>query len=152
MTYVGAASPNGGVANTPRPPARVTLAWQGEHELEGGRPGRPAMRLDGSGQTGPSPIDALLSALGGCASIDVIEILAKRRTPVRALSVDVTAERASTVPARLTRVLLTFTIAGESLEREHVERAIELSITKYCSVRDSLREDIPVEWALLLQP
>lgn len=135
---------------TAGPPNSVRVQWAGDGRFDAGRPQGPTARLDSTGATGPSPVDALLSALGACASVDVIEILAKRRTPVAALSVDVTGERVDTVPRRVRRATLHFTIAGEGIERAQAERAIELSVTKYCSVRDSLREDIAVDWTLEL--
>jgi putative redox protein len=53
-------------------------------------------------------------------------------------------------PRRLKHVLLIFRISGEGIEREQALKAIELSVTKYCSVRDSLDPNIPVEWQLEL--
>jgi putative redox protein len=90
----------------------------------------------------------LLNALGACSAVDVVEILAKRRTPVRSLEVEVTGRRVETIPRRLEHVTLRFIIRGAKIERVHAERAIELSVNKYCSVRDSLRPDVPVEWEL----
>ncbi len=95
-------------------------------------------------------MDALLSALGACASVDVVEIMAKRRTPVTSLTVDIVGERVQTVPRRLVHATLHFTIAGDGIGRVQTERAIDLAVTKYCSVRDSLREDIVVDWTLTL--
>jgi putative redox protein len=110
----------------------------------------PVVRIDGDSTTGPSPVDTLLGALAGCASSDVVDILAKRRTPVATLEVRVEARRANAVPRRVTHLLLKFRITGEGIEREHAERAIDLSINKYCSVRDSLDPDLPIEWTLAL--
>lgn len=140
-------------AGTPAPgshAARVLVRWAGDRTFDAGRPGGPAIRLDSSAATGPSPVDGLLSALGACASVDVVDILAKRRTPVESLSVEVVGERAESVPRRVTRATLHFTIAGRGVERVHAERAVELAVTKYCSVRDSLREDIAVDWTVAL--
>jgi putative redox protein len=95
-------------------------------------------------------VDALLSALGGCAAVDVVDILAKRRTPVQSLTVDVRAERVDGTPRRLARATLNFVISGAGIQRSHAERAIDLAVNKYCSVRDSLRDDIPVDWTLTL--
>ena len=134
-----------GVPNT-----SVRVQWAGGGRYDAGRPLGPTVRLDSTGATGPSPVDTLLAALGTCASIDVVDILAKRRTPVTSLSVDVVAERVQTVPRRVRHATLHFTIAGEGIDRVQTERAIELAVTKYCSVRDSLREDIAVEWTLTL--
>ncbi len=139
-----------GAPPAPKPPARVRTTWAGGERFDSGRPGGPTARFDGTGETGQSPVDGILSALASCVSIDVVEILAKRRTPVASLAVDVVGERVTTIPRRLKSVKLDFHITGEGIEREHAERAIELSITKYCSVRDSLAKDIHVEWALHL--
>jgi len=133
-------------------PAVVHVAWAGGTRFDAGRPNGPAFRLDTSGETGQSPVDAVLSGLGGCVSIDILGILEKQRTPARSFAVDVTGDRVDTTPRRLSHVMLHFTIAGEGLQRPAVERAIDLSITKYCSVRDSLRTDIQVEWTLTLEP
>jgi putative redox protein len=137
-------------APTERAPARVHVAWAGDRRFDAGRPGGPTLRLDGSGETGQSPVDAVLSALAACTGVDVVDILAKRRTPVASLDIAVTGQRFSGTPGRLTRVRLEYTVAGEGIERTHAERAIDLAITKYCSVRDSLSHDIGIEWTLSL--
>ena len=134
-----------------KPPTNVTLKWDGEHRFDGQRQGDfPAIRIDASGKTGPGPVDVLVMSLAACTGVDVVDILEKRRTPVESFTVDGTGERFDGIPARLTRVLLTYRIEGATVEREHAERAIDLAITKYCSVRDSLKTEIPVEWKLVL--
>jgi putative redox protein len=131
-----------------RAPARVQVAWAGDRRFDAGRPGGPTLRLDGSGETGQSPVDAVLSALAACTGVDVVDILAKRRTPVESLEIAVTGQRFAGTPGRLTHVTLEYTLSGEGIERGHAERAIELAITKYCSVRDSLSPEIGIEWTL----
>ena len=131
---------------TPKPPNRVRFAWAGAHRFDTGRPGGPTARLDASGETGQGPVDALLSALAACTAVDVVDILAKRRTPLDELTVDVAGHRVSSVPRRLERVRLAYTMRGPGVERAHAERAVELAITKYCSVRDSLAPDVVVEY------
>ena len=132
----------------PKPPSRVRVKWAGEQRFDTGRENGPVARLDGDGKTGQSPPEAVLSALASCVSIDVVEILAKRRTPVESLQVDVVGERVDTIPRRFRHITLNFALTGSGIERDQAERAIELSVTKYCSIRDSLREDIKVEWTL----
>jgi len=131
-------------------PSRVNVKWAGDQKYDFGRPGRPTARLDGDSVTAPSPVDSLLGALGSCVSYDVVEILAKRRTPVESLEVEVVAKRVDTIPRHLEHVTLNFRIAGAGVERVHAERAVELAVTKYCSVRSSLRPDVPVEWMIAL--
>lgn len=132
-------------------PSIVRMEWKGDRRFSSGRQGRPPILLDGDGLAGPSPPEALLCALVSCVSVDVVDILAKRRTPVESLEVEVTGERVDTVPRRFRHVTLGFTIVGEGIERAHAERAIDLAVTKYCSVRDSLAADIPVVWELTLR-
>jgi len=131
-------------------PSRVVATWAGDHRFDTGRPGGPAARIDSDTVTGQSPVDALLSALATCTAVDVVDILRKRRTPVSALRVEVVAWRVNTTPRRLSSVLLRYYITGTGIERDQALRAIELAVTKYCSVRDSLREDIDVKWELEL--
>lgn len=134
-----------------KPPMHVTASWAGEHRFDAKRQGDfPPIRIDASGKTGPSPVDALLIALATCTLVDVVDILEKRRTPAETIDVDVTGDRFDGTPARLTRIVLTYRITGAAVERVHAERAIELAVTKYCSVKDSLRVDMPVEWMLEL--
>lgn len=135
-----------------KPPSKVTVRWDGDQRFDASVTGKPQMiRMDGNRDAGPSPVDALLGALAACVGIDVTEILAKRRTPVEGMTVQVTGERASTTPARVTKVLLEYRIRGAGIERVHAERAIELAVTKYCSVRDTLDPQMPIEWALVLE-
>jgi putative redox protein len=131
-------------------PSRIRATWAGEHRFDSGRPGGPQARVDASGVEGQSPVDALLTAIATCTAVDVVDILAKRRTPAEYLSVDVTGERAAAVPARLVRLVLAYTIDGPGIDRSAAERAIDLAVTKYCSVRASLDPAIPVEFTLTL--
>lgn len=134
-----------------KPPAKVQVTWSGDHVFEGVRSsGGPAITMDSSGKQGPSPVDTLLCALAGCTGVDVVDILTKRRTPMSALSVDVVGERFAGTPGRLTKIELVYHIIGAGVERVHAERAIELAVTKYCSVRDSLDPNLPITWKLEL--
>ncbi len=133
-----------------KPPSRTRVTWAGEHRFDAGRAsGGPTSRLDASGLTGPGPVDMLISAMAACTGIDVVDILEKRKTPLASLTIDVVAGRANAIPARVTSIHLTYKVTGE-VERVHVERAIDLSVTKYCSVRNSLDPNMPIEWVLEL--
>ena len=136
---------------TPKKPAVVVATWSGDQVFESGRPEGPTLRVDGRGATAQSPVDALLSALASCAAIDVVEILAKRRTPVETMEITATGERADTVPRRYTRITLAFRIRGAGVERDQAERAIDLSLNKYCSVRATLDPAMPVEWTVEIE-
>lgn len=148
---MSAVEPRGGANAVPaRPPSRVAVTWTGGHRFEAVREGGASLRMDGAGETAPSPTDTLLSALAGCTSIDAVDILGKRRTPPAAFRVEVEGTRVESTPRRFSHVLLTYHIDGAGIERVHAERALDLSITKYCSVRDSLAADLVIEWTLVL--
>jgi len=121
-------------------PYSLDVKWVGEHKFDAGRPGKPTMRIDGDGRTAPSSVDALIASLATCSAYDVIDILAKRRTPVESLEIEVVTERVDTIPR----------IAGAGIEKIQAERAIELAVTKYCSVGSSLRPDVPVDWTVTI--
>jgi putative redox protein len=88
-------------------------------------------------------------ALASCTAIDVVDILEKRRTPPDSLSLSVRFSRAEHPPRRITQAHLTYTVATAS-ERPHVERAIQLSFDRYCSVAHSLAPDTELTWDLVL--
>ena len=107
-------------------------------------------RLDGTGETAQSPVDALLSALATCSATDVAEILAKRRTPPERLEIRVAATRRAEQPRRVLRFDIDYRVDGAGIDREQAERAIKLAIEKYCTVAASLNRDIVVETTLTL--
>lgn len=131
-------------ASAPRREARVEVTWAGEHRFDAGRPGGPTMRLDGDGTTAQSPVDGLLSALAACSAADVVDIMAKRRTPVERLRVEVRGERREELPRRFMRVELRYIVDGAGIDAPHVERAIALSHEKYCSVGATLAQDLVI--------
>ncbi len=130
------------------PHLRVGLKWKHDLVFDAGPAGMAPHTLDGDTKVAPSPPQMLLEALAGCVAIDVVLILRKMQMPPASLSCDVTAERAEGVPRRITKAHLHFTIARDGIVEERAMRAIELSVTKYCTVRDSLDPEMPVTWSL----
>ena len=91
-----------------------------------------------------------MSALAACTAVDVVEILAKRRTPLTALTIDAVGTRAETVPKRIVAAELTYHLTGDGVDRVHAQRAVELAITKYCSVRESLDPSLPIHYRVVV--
>ena len=146
------ATPNSAPA-AGKPPSRVVVKWKGEGTMafEGQKAkGGPTITVDNTGKAGPGPIDTLLIALAACTSEDVLTILEKRRTPATRLEIEMDGKRANATPARLTQVHLRYVVDGEGIDRANTLRAIELAVTKYCSVRDSLDKSIQLDWSLVL--
>jgi len=135
-----------------RSPHPIEVVWEGGKRFRGGLPDGPSLVMDGSREVAPSPVDSLLVALGSCSAIDVVEILEKRRTPAAALAIHIEFSRAPVPPRRLTEARLHFTVTTAS-EPHHVERAVELSVEKYCSVASTFAPDTEIAWTVeVLQP
>jgi len=128
----------------------IEVDWVGASEFEAHRAAGPKIRIDGDARSAPSPFDALLAAVASCAATDIVSILAKQRTPATALKVTVQAQRVETTPRRLAAVALHFSIVAPNAAQAKVARAVELAVTKYCSVRSSLLAEIPVTWSVEL--
>lgn len=86
-----------------------------------------------------TPMELLLIALGSCTAVDVISILRKKREQVTDYRVEVKGERRAEHPRSYTRLEVRHILRGRGLSENAVERAIELSETKYCSVAATLR-------------
>jgi putative redox protein len=129
----------------------MEIVWEGGKRYRGGQPGGPTLVVDGERQAGPSPVEALIIALGSCSAIDIVEILEKRRTPVERLEVRVEFARAESPPRRVTAARVRFTVATAS-ELSHVQRAADLSFEKYCSVSTSLAPDLELSWEVQVEP
>lgn len=88
---------------------------------------------------GMKPSELILSALAGCSSVDVVNILAKKHTPLSRLEVNVTAKQDEDPPWTFRKIHMEFILKGEGLTEKNVAQAIELSEQKYCSVAATLR-------------
>jgi putative redox protein len=133
-----------------KPVVTTTRAvWRGEHHFDAGPEGRTAP-VDADSKTAPGPVETLLNAIATCSAVDVLDVLAKRRTPAERMIVNVTATRRAEAPRRVQRLGMEFTIDGAGITADHAERAIQLSFEKYCTVAASLASDIVAETTLVL--
>src|SRR3979490_1123115 len=92
--------------------AAIEVEWVGGLEVQAGRPRGPGIRIDGDATTAPGPFDVLLASIATCASTDVVTILQKQRTPVKALQVMIEAQRLKATPRRLASGILPFIITA----------------------------------------
>jgi putative redox protein len=125
-----------------KPAVSAELIWSSDLQF-GATSGSTAIVTDGRSVAGPSPVQLLVIAIAGCMSADIVDIIRKGRHPLTAFRTTITGTRATEVPKRLTSAHLHFHVHGD-VPRDAVERAVALSRDKYCSVSQSLREDIPL--------
>ncbi len=133
-----------------KPPITATLTWQGDLRFAA-RAGATETILDSDGAAGPSPVQAVALALAGCMAIDVADIVTKGRHAFTALEATIVGQRREEPPRRFVGFTLHFTIAG-TVPDHVMERAIQLSRDKYCSVWHSLRQDLSFETSFEVRP
>jgi putative redox protein len=129
---------------------RLTLAWQERMVFRGGEPGGPVSTVDGDNAVAPGPMLTLLLAAAACTGSDVVSILEKMRVTLREFRIDASGTRREEEPRRYTALHLQYVLSGDNLDAGKARRAIELSITKYCSVLHSLAPDIRITHDLTL--
>ena len=88
---------------------------------------------NGGRNLAPRPMETVLAGTGGCTAYDVVLILRRGRHDVRGCSVKLSSERAATDPKVFTKIHMHFTVTGNQVPAEAVQRAIALSHDKYCS-------------------
>ena len=92
----------------------------------------------GGHNAGFRPMELLLVGFGGCSGLDMISILRKKRQQVSGLEINVKGEKTEDYPKIYKEVHIEYIVTGKGVEKEAVERAIKLSLDKYCSVGATL--------------
>lgn len=121
----------------------VEARWDGGLRFEGlGKAGTP-VTLDGDGEAGLTPVETLALALVTCMAADVVDILGTMRVSLEALTVRVEGDREAEPPRRYTAMRLLYRPRGvPESDRGKLDRAVDLSRQKYCSVLHTLRTDL----------
>ena len=122
----------------------IALRWQERLVFRGGEPGGPETTIDGDNALAPGPMLTLLLAAASCTGSDVVSILEKMRVVLGECRIEASGVRREAEPRRYTELHLEYHLRGEGLDEAKARRAIELSITKYCSVVHSLAPDIRI--------
>ena len=98
----------------------------------------------GGRKLGMRPMEMLLIGMGGCTSFDVVTILKKSRQAISDCYAEMEATRAKTVPKVFTKIHIHFVLKGKDLDKDQVERAINLSAEKYCSASIMLSKAVEI--------
>jgi len=108
---------------------------------------------DAGGHAGAStPKELLLMALAGCTSMDVIPILTKKRSPVAGYECRVMGTEREEHPKIFTEIHVEYVFYGDGIKPEDVERAIDLSATKYCAVSAQLASSAKITHSYRIEP
>jgi putative redox protein len=130
--------------------------WKGKMAFEGSAGSGFSLPMDvsqegGGDNSGVRPIELLLVGLAGCTAMDVISILEKKRQVVTGFEVRVNGERASEHPKVFTQIELEYVVRGKNIDPVAVERAVELSETKYCSASAMLRKAAQISHRITIE-
>lgn len=137
---------------------KVDVNWLGkDYHMEAGNAEGGKIRIDGNTEIGGleggmSPMQMLLAAVGGCSAIDVISILEKQKQDLKDLRVEVDGDKQPTGDgySEYKSIHLHFILKGD-LDPKKVERALELSITKYCSVSKALEKGSEISYDYIIE-
>jgi len=130
---------------------QVRIKWLEQRTFEAQTGSGHTICMDGPPDHGgrdlaARPMEMVLVGLGGCSAFDVVEILEKSRQKVTSCEINIDAQRVDEVPAVFSKIHMHFVIAGNELKENHVKRAVELSVEKYCSVAKMLRPNVEISY------
>lgn len=129
--------------------AKVVVKWEENMNFRGYDSGQRDVLMDASAIYGGSdkgirPMELLLITLGGCALIEIGNVLNKMRISYEQFDVEVEGERADTVPQVFTSISLRFIVKCNNLFKEKLEKALRLG-EDYCSVANMIKESCPIK-------
>ncbi len=132
---------------------KVDVNWLGkDFHMEAGNEEGGKIRIDGNTRIGGieggmSPMQLLLAGIGGCSAIDVISILEKQKQDLKSLKVEVDGDKQKTEVgySEYKSIHMHFILSG-NLDEKKVQRALDLSITKYCSVSKALEKGSEISY------
>lgn len=129
----------------------VRVDWKGDMAFDSVLPSGGSLRFDNP--AGPTPMESVLAALGACTGMDVVSILEKMRQHVTAYRIEVEGDRPEpgVYPRPFTTIKVKHVISGVELDPQLVEKAVNLSDEKYCSVSMTLKRGVAVESSWVIE-
>lgn len=126
---------------------KAKVVWEERLKFIGSADSGFEVKLDskkevGGDDSGLRPTELLAIATASCTAMDVISILQKKRQEVTAFEVRVDGERAIDHPRKFTGMTIEYVVTGRNIEYSAVQRAVELSEEKYCSVINTLKGNV----------
>ena len=132
---------------------KTSLIWLGGVAWQATADSGHKMVLDGSPKIGGEnrgcrPMELVLNGLCGCSAMDVMSMLKKQRQDITSATIEAEADRADAVPAVFTSIHVVYRIGGNALRPSAVQRAVKLSMEKYCSVTRMLAPTVEITYSV----
>ncbi len=122
-----------------------------EMELNGHKLITDASEEIGGNNLGPRPKQLLLSGLIGCTGIDVMSMLNKMKVEVEDVSIQASADNTGGTPSVYENIHLVYRFKGKDLPKDKINRAVELSKTKYCGVSAMLEKVTSITYEVIIE-
>jgi putative redox protein len=135
--------------------AEATVTWVKDQIFVGIDSTKHSVVLSSPGEeggVGMKPSELLLVSLASCTAVDIVNIFNKMRKPLDGLEIHVSGEQDSEPPWKYSKIQLSFRLHGMGISEEAAKRAIELSEEKYCSVAESLRKQVEIDYDFEILP
>ena len=133
----------------------ITTKWLSdmafESEIDGHKIYMDSSQEHGGKNMGPRPKPLMMVALAGCTGMDVASILKKMREDVEEFSVDIEGDITDEHPKRFEGMKIIYRLKGKGINRKNVEKAVNLSQTRYCGVSANYREAFPINYEIIIE-
>lgn len=130
----------------------VTTVWKENMQFETDNPSGHKVLIDtseenGGNNSGLGPKAMMLSSLAGCSGLDVVSLLKKMRTSIADFKMEVTGELTEEHPKYYDKVSVDYHFYGDNLDEDKINKAVNLSVEKYCGVMEMFRKFAEVKTA-----
>jgi len=122
-----------------------------EAEVDGHKVYMDSSQEHGGKNTGPRPKPLMMVALAGCTGMDVAAVLKKMREEVEELTVEVEGDVTEEHPKRFEGMKVIYRVKGKGIKRKNVEKAVQLSVTRYCGVSANYAEAFPISHEIIIE-
>lgn len=134
----------------------VTTVWTQKEQFESDNPSGHKLTMyaaadeDNKNTEGFGPKALMLSSLAGCSGLDVVSLLKKMRAETAGFKIEIIGELTEEHPRFYTKVKVDYHFTGSNLQPEKIQKAVNLSVTKYCGVMEMFRQFATIETAIFL--
>jgi putative redox protein len=122
-----------------------------EAEVDGHKVYMDSSQEHGGKNTGPRPKPLMMVALAGCTGMDVAAILGKMREEVEEFTVEVEGDVTEEHPKRFEGMKIIYRVKGKNINRKNVEKAVDLSINRYCGVSANYSQAFPIAHEIIIE-
>jgi putative redox protein len=122
-----------------------------EAEVDGHKIYMDSAQEHGGKNTGPRPKPLMMVALAGCTGMDVAAVLKKMREEVEELTIEVEGNVTEEHPKRFEGMKVIYRVKGKGINRKNVEKAVNLSVTRYCGVSANYAEAFPITHEIIIE-